>query len=416
MLMKIYRLFSDIFSLLIFFFFLVRLTISKEKIDSILEKFLLRCKKRPVGNLVWINGVSIGEAKTGLIIADQIKRINPGSQILFSTSTITSYNLISKMNKDYILIYSPIDINFVIKKFIKYWKPSSAIFIESEIWPNIFYHLKKNSIKLTLFNARISRKSFFKWDKISFFSKQVFELIDGCFVQDNESINRFAKLGVKKIKKIENLKFLSEELTFDKNKFLSFKNQLKNKRVVTLFSSHENEEEIFLECHNILSKKINNLFFIIIPRHINRVKRITQEFTKKKQSFLLQTKGLIKIKKEKFMIVDTFGELGLFFKLSEVVIVGGSFCNKGGHNPIETRNFGCSLIFGPNMENFKDIRNKILKSKAGFEVKNLNQLIKQLSKILENKKLNIQTHKNFNRLCKVQSEKSKSILSSILKC
>ena len=107
--------------------------------------------------------------------------------------------------------------------------------------------------------------------------------------------------------------------------------------------------------------------------------------------------------------------MGLFFKLSEVAIVGGSFSENGGHNPIETNGFNCSVIFGPNMENFIDIRNSIVDRNAGFEVKNLDGLNKKLFTILKNKKLNIKVQRNFQKLCNTLSKTSRTQLNYLLK-
>ena len=181
---KIYRILSNLLYVPILIFFFLRLLSSKETITSILTKFNLSKEKRPNGELIWINAVSIGEAKTGIIVATEIKKIKPDSIILFTTSTITSFKLLQKMKKFFLVTFTPLDISFVVKGFIEYWKPSSVIFIESEIWPNIFSIIKDNSIKLTLLNARISKKSFKNWKKFNFLSKSIFPLIDNCFVQN----------------------------------------------------------------------------------------------------------------------------------------------------------------------------------------------------------------------------------------
>ena len=172
---------------------------------------------------------------------------------------------------------------------------------------------------------------------------------------------------------------------------------------------------MFAEIYGVLSKRICNLFFIIIPRHTSRIKKITDQFNKDKFLFLLRNERNFKITNEKFLLVDTFGELGIFFKLSEIAIIGGSFSNHGGHNPVETKDFKCSLIFGPNMENFEDIKKDIIKFKAGFEVKNSSQLIRTISRLLKDKKLNRETNRKFKTLCKSQFFKSKSILRSVIK-
>ena len=415
MLLLIYRYLSNLFFIPILFFFFLRFLVSKETVSSILEKFSISRKKRPEGDLIWINGVSVGESKTGIAVAREIKKIKPKSSILISTSTLSAYNLLSKSKNNFVVIFFPLDINFLIKRFLKYWNPSSVIFIESEIWPNIFNILKEKSIKLSILNARISNKSFINWKRINSFSKSVFPLIDQCYTQNNDSLKRFRELGTKNVKRIQNLKYISQGLEVDNVAYKKIFEQLKSKRVVTLFSSHAEEEKMFANIFKVLSKDFSNLFFIIIPRHTSRIKKITDQFNKDKFLFLLRNESNFKISNEEILLVDTFGELGTFFKLSEIAIVGGSFSNHGGHNPIETKDFNCSLIFGPHMENFEDIKDDIIKYKAGFEVKNSSQLVRMISRLLKDKKLNRQTNQKFKTLCKNQFYKSKSILRSVIK-
>ena len=411
----IYRYLSNLFFIPILFFFFLRFLVSKETVSSILEKFSISRKKRPEGDLIWINGVSVGESKTGIAVAREIKKIKPKSSILISTSTLSAYNLLSKSKNNFVVIFFPLDINFLIKRFLKYWNPSSVIFIESEIWPNIFYILKEKSIKLSILNARISKKSFINWKRVSFISKSVFPLIDQCYTQNKDSLKRFKELGAKNVKRIQNLKYISQGLEVDCIIYNKIFKQLKSKRVVTLFSSHAEEEKMFADIFRVLSKDISNLFFIIIPRHTYRIKKITDQLNKDKFLFLLRNENNFKITNENLLLVDTFGELGIFFKLSEIAVVGGSFSNHGGHNPIETKDFNCSLIFGPHMENFEDIKTDIIKFKAGFEVKNSSQLVRMISRLLKDKKLNRETNRKFKTLCKSQFYKSKSILRSVIK-
>ncbi len=411
----IYRFLSNSFFIPIFLFFLLRFLVSKETTLSILQKFTIFNKKRPKGDLIWINGVSVGEVKTGITVAKEIKKIKPKSSILFSTSTLSAYDLLCKSKNNFVVIFFPVDINFIVKRFLKYWNPSAVFFIESEIWPNIFYVLKEKFIKLSILNARISKKSCMNWKRINFFSKSVFPLIGQCLVQNNDSLKRYKELGAKNVKKIQNLKYISQALEVNETAYNKIFNELKSKRIVTLFSSHEGEEKMLAGIYEVLSKKISNLFFIIIPRHTNRIKKITEQFKKEKFSYLLSNQNKFKITNEKILLVNTFGDLGIFFKLSEIAVVGGSFSNNGGHNPIETKDFNCSLIFGPNMENFEDIRSDIIKSKAGFEVKNSSQLVRMISRLLKDKKLNRETNRKFKILCKSQFYKSKSILRSVIK-
>ena len=131
----------------ILIYFLIRLLFSRESKQSIMEKFFFVKSKRPKGKVIWINGVSIGEAKSGLIVAEEILKKQPNTKILFSTSTQTAHQIISNLKKNITLVYTPIDINFVIQKFLDHWRPQQTIFMESEIWPNVINEIKEASIE-----------------------------------------------------------------------------------------------------------------------------------------------------------------------------------------------------------------------------------------------------------------------------
>ena len=405
----LYKTFSNFLSFFIFLFFLIRFFVSKENFQSLRDKFVLYKTTRLTRKLIWINAVSIGEAKTAIIVVREILKKNPGVNILFSTSTISAFQVIKSENLRITLIHTPIDIDFLIKRFLRIWNPSLVIFFESEIWPNVISNVHDKKIKFLICNGRISKKSFKKWKKIFFFSKNIFQKVNFCQAQDYDSYKRFKTLGVKKVEINGNLKFLSEKPKINKQDFIKLKTKLKGKKVITLFSSHEGEEKIFITCAKLLQKKFSNLFFIIIPRHINRSNSINNLIKKNKFNSIFRSDSYNIKKEDTFFIVDTFGELGLFFKLSNLAIVGGSLVKKGGHNPIEAESFNCPLICGPNMQNFSEIAEKMKKEKAGFFLENCNDLEKQISYLLENPKIIKLTIKNFKKLCKF--EKSRSIIT-----
>ena len=412
MIVKFYKYISNLLSPLIFFYFVLRFFFSKENKESLLKKFGLSKIKRPYGKLVWINGVSLGEAKSGITVAEEILKNNSNTSILFTTSTLTAFKEISSLNNNFIITFTPIDIGFIVKRFIKSWRPDLTIFMESEIWPNIITELKKNSISFSILNGRISTKSYFFWKKVSFFSKEIFTKINLCFVQNQESKNYFESLGVRNVKLISNLKFINNSRKINLNEYLSLKKVLSKKLVITLFSSHEDEELVLINCYKNLKKKFSNLFFIIIPRHVHKRKQIMFNLKSHSIDFAVRSKDKNNIKEKPFYIVDTYGELNLFFKLSHAAIVGGSFKKIGGHNPIEISNYDCVLFFGPEMFNFNQIREIILKKKAGFEVTNHEDLEKKIIVTLNNKKLKKQTIINFKNLCKEEALKVKKVLKN----
>ena len=410
MFFKIYSLLLIFFFPLILLFFLIRLFFSKETSQSFLEKFSFSKKSRPIGNLIWINGVSIGEAKSGLTLAKEFLINKPNCNILLSTSTISAYKEIAKQNEKIILIYLPIDFGFLIKRFITHWKPNLTIFMESEIWPNIINELSKNKLRFTIVNGRMSDKSFFWWKTFNFFTKSLFHKVNSCITQDEISKNRFKKLGVKNVEYGSNIKFLSNKLIFKSKSLSLLKNKLKKRTIITFFSVHKNEESVLIDCFQLLNKSFENLLFVIIPRHLENTNGIRKNLENKNISFGIRSLKQNLVNKNKFYIADTFGELGLFFALSKVSIVGGSFSDKGGHNPIETSHFKCAVIFGPNMKNFKEIKDKILQTNSGFQVNNSTQLAEKIILLLRNSSLIKKTVNNFKNLRIKESRKVKILV------
>ena len=329
--------------------------------------------------------------------------------ILLSTSTISAYNEIAKQKEKIILIYLPIDIGFLIKKFIKHWKPDLTIFMESEIWPNIINELDKNKLRFTILNGECLINLFLV-ENFQFFTKHYIHKVSSCTTQDEISRNRFEELGVQKVECGSNIKFLNSKLIFKEKNFF-FKKKLKKRFIITFFSTHKNEEILLIECFKLLNKKFKNLMFIIIPRHLKNTVAIKKNLEKNNFSFGIRSLNQSLNKKHTFYIADTFGELGLFFSLSKVSIVGGSFSNKGGHNPIEASHFNSAVIFGPNMKNFKEIKEKILKTKSGFQVNNSSELAEKIILTLITKKNLLKiTVNNFKKLQIKEARKVKILI------
>ena len=386
---------------------------TKESLISILSKFTLYKNNRPNGNLIWINAVSIGEARSAQSLAREICKKNPDLNILFTTSTLSSYGLINREKKKFYLQYSPVDIDFVVKRFLKLWDPDLVIFFESEIWPNMVYNIHSREKKFIICNARISKNSYLNWKKIPSFYKTIFSKISLCLSQDKKSVIRLKELGVKSVKMSGNIKFLARTISVNKSDLQKFRIKLKGKNTITFFSSHPGEDEMFIRVAKRVKDKVVNCFFTLIPRHQNRKKRICKKLAQDNFIFSLRSEKKDFDTKTNFILVDTFGELGLFFKLSQIAIIGGSFVKKGGHNPIETKGLGCALIFGPNMQNFHHIAEKMIERNAGFKVKNEQELENKILFLLKNRKKITTASRNFDNLCNVEFSKGKDVVKEI---
>ena len=291
-----------------------------------------------------------------LPIIDQYEKNKKIDKILVTTSTLSSSRILEKLKyKKVIHQFFPIDHVFFSKKFINYWKPNLAIFLESEIWPSMFKEIKKNSIPLILLNARITPKSFSRWIKMKYFSQSIFNLIDIAYPQNKETKIFLKKLNVKIINFIGNLKFIERnETQYPKNEKKLF-SKLKKFKTFIAASTHNSEELLAAKTHILLKRKYKNIITIIIPRHIHRVDEIINEMTKLQLNVTTHSSKKGNLKNTDIYIVDTFGESKKFYKIATTVFVGGSIADKGGQNPLEPARFGTKILHGPNIGNFREV-------------------------------------------------------------
>ena len=301
-------------------------------------------------------------------------------QILVTSSTLSSSRVLDKFKfKKTIHQFYPIDHIFLISKFLDYWKPSVAIFIDSEIWPCMFKRLDKCKIPLILLNARITKKTFNRWIKFKNFSESIFNKILIAYPQNLETKFFLNKLKVNKINLIGNLKF--SENSDEKQDTIdhSLKIQLNSKKIWIASSTHVNEEVFCAKAHIELKKKIQNLITIIIPRHVHRVKKIIPELKKLNLNIVSHSSKNINLKDTDIYIVDTFGETKKFHKIGDSVFLGGSIIKRGGQNPLEAARYGSRILHGPNIDNFNDVYRLLRSLKISKEINTSKKLASSIT-------------------------------------
>ncbi len=339
-----------------------RILINKEDKKRFVEKFSLPSEVRRNGKLIWFHGASVGEILSIIPLLKYYENNKSIKQILITSSTLSSSKVLKKYKfKKTIHQFYPIDQIFFTNNFLNYWKPSLAIFIDSEIWPCMFKGIYKKKIPLVLLNARITKKSFQNWSKIKNFAESIFNKITVAYPQNIETKNFLKKFNLKKIKEIGNLKFAEN----NEENLISLSNNLKKelrlKKVWVASSTHIKEEVFCARTHLELKKRVKNLITIIIPRHIHRVNEIVSEFKNLNLKSSSHSSKIRSLKNIDIYIVDTFGETKKFHKIGSSVFFGGSIINRGGQNPLEAARFGAKILHGPNIDNFKDVY-KLLKS------------------------------------------------------
>ena len=334
--------------------------------------------------LIWFHAASIGEIRSILPV---IEKLNKNSSINFLVTTVTlssseflRYEL--KKYKNVIHRFFPLDVNFIIKKFLDSWKPDIVMFVDSEIWPNLILEIKNRNIPLAIINARITSKTYNKWKIFPSFAKNIFNNFNLCLTSNHETSKFLRKLGAKNIIYTGNIKIIkSSKFT---NTVIKHKKQLIKKKYWCALSTHKNEENFCLDAHKILKKKLKDIVTVIAPRHIDRVyeiEKICQNFNLSSQ---IINRGEKILSTREILIINSFGTISNYLKDSKSVFIGKSLFKKfrfeGGQSPIDAARSGCKIYHGKYIYNFKEIYQLLLKNKISRQVSSSSQLASYLLK------------------------------------
>ena len=364
----------------------LRILKKKESPIRFREKLGVTNAQRHDGYLIWFHCASIGELKSIFPIIDHYVKKN---RILVTTSTLSSSEIFDKKyfnNRNIIHQFAPIDSPQIVKRFFLKWRPNIIFFTDSELWPNQIFYAKNNNIPIILLNGRISKKSFSRWKLFKITMREILKSFKLILCNSNQSSDYLNYFKTNNIETIGNLKFIISENLASKNE----DNINIQKRIIFIaLSTHDTEEEFCIKAHISLKLKYPNLITLIIPRHINRISKIEGVIKKLKLNSLTQDSlSDIKVNTD-ILIVNAYGNIQRFLKLSKFTFIGGSLINHGGQNPIEVA-YNNSLIFhGPHIHNFNEIYNFLNKENVSFEVKSVKELIDHLEK-------NINAHQSNN--------------------
>ena len=375
-----YRIIINLLIILSPIIILIRLIKRKESFTRFKEKFVFSSRVKIKGKLIWFHGASVGELQSIIPLLEKLEKKKNIKQILVTSNTLSSSKIMESIkSKKIIHQFFPVDTNFFSQKFLDYWKPSLALFVDSEIWPNMAINLHRKKISFGLLNARISKKTFKKWKMLPGFSKKIFSKFSLCLSSNYESKIYLKRLGAKNVKLLGNLKFSqseNEKLKFD-HKLKKF---MKTKKVWCASSTHKSEEKFCALVHKEVKKKYNNLLTIIIPRHIERVEKIENELKNLNLKIHLHEPKTKINKDTDIYIVNSYGQTKSFYNNCKNIFLGGSIIEHGGQNPLEATRYGCNIFHGPNTFNFKEIYDFLKKKKISKKVRNKKDIVILLNK------------------------------------
>lgn len=354
-----------------------RLLMGKEDPERLEERLGISLAERPTGNLIWFHAASVGESLSLMELIKRISSSQPDYNFLITTGTITSAKLIlSRLPSNAVHQYIPVDTPKAVEKFLDRWRPSLAIWTESEFWPNLISFTSARDIPMILINARISEKSYRRWRFFKKSLKNLIEKFNYSLIQDEKTVKYFSKIGISSnnFELTGTLKEGSAALPYSETEQVEISKQILNRPVWLAASTHEGEEKLIAAAHRHASKASQGLLLIIVPRHPERGLEIASILTKENFKICLRSKKDKISSDTQIYIADTLGELGLWYRIAPVSFVGGSFVPIGGHNPFEPAALGSAILHGPYVENFKEIYNRLNVAGAAVKIEEASEL------------------------------------------
>lgn len=389
-----------------------RLRRGKEEEGRLPERRGEASRARGEAPLVWCHAASVGESLSLLSIVQKISELYPAFQILVTTGTVTSARLMrQRLPANALHQYMPLDHPAWVEKFLNHWRPGLVIWSESELWPNMLLGVKKRSIHGALLNARMSEKSFRRWSLAKGTAGEVLSVFNLCLAQNSAEAGRLSALGARDVRIAVPLKYAADPLPHDAEKLLALKKKCGTRKTILWASTHPGEEDIALDTHRKLVAFFPGFLTIIVPRHPERGTDI--ELLAQKRSLATTRRGNGGEIKEKtdIYIADTLGELGIFYRLCKNVVMGGSFADIGGHNPIEPARLGCLIFFGPSSHNFSSILEDF--RAAGAVVEIADNLTEKLKDALEQPERYAQVAENARRLAEEKAKAADSLIDTL---
>ncbi len=388
----LYRILTILIYPLLFIFLYYRKIIKKEDPIKFKEKILPSCfkvERKAKSKLIWFHAASIGEFKSIIPIIKKLLFDKKNLEILVTTTTLSSGNLAKIEFKKYDNVchrFFPFDLNFLIKKFLKLWKPNYIFLVDSEIWPNLILTAKKKKIPIAIINARLTAKTFNKWMMFPNTAKRVFNSFDLCLASNNETKNYLKKLNAKNIHFNGNIKLINN---VDESKIKNLNEKfLVLRRFWVAASIHQGEDLFCLKTHLRIRKRYKDIITIIIPRHIDKTKDINDLSKKLNLKTQLLNNGDKILENKEIIIVNSFGVLQNYFKYAKSVFIGKSMLkkleNEGGQNPIDAAKLKCNIYHGPYVYNFKEIYEMLKKINIAKKVKTYEDLSNNLVRDLKN--------------------------------
>ena len=340
-------------------------------------------RDRPAGRLIWIHGASVGEMISVLPLAERLLHEDAGLHILLTSGTVTSARIVAdRLPSRAIHQYVPVDIPACVARFLGHWRPDLALWVESELWPNLIHQTRARGIPMALINARMSESSFRRWRRLPFLIRPLLQAFEFCIAQSAPDGGRLATLGAQFVSFHGNLKAASPPLATDPRELHVLKTDIAQRPVWLAASTHPGEEAMVAGVHKQLASRFPGLLTILVPRHAVRGDEIAGELRSQGLNVARRTLKQPIGGETDIYLGDSMGEMGLYFRLARIVFIGGSLVAHGGQNPLEAARLNSALLFGPHMFNFTEQTTALAQAGGGQMVADDEALADQVALLL----------------------------------
>ncbi|HEY0300026.1 MAG TPA: 3-deoxy-D-manno-octulosonic acid transferase, partial [Rhizomicrobium sp.] len=333
---------------------------------------------RPRGPLVWLHGASVGELSSALPLIERIAQRNVN--VLVTTGTVTSSELAEqRLPQGVVHQFIPLEAPRFMRRFLNHWRPDLALFVESDLWPNMMIETSQRGVPMILINGRLSDNSFQRWRRLPKTIANLLQRFDLCLAGSPDDAARLTELGAPRVLTSGNLKLDVPPPPADPQKFADLEAAIGGRPVIAATSTHVGEDALIVEAHRRLRPNFPGLLTVIAPRHPERGAAVAEIAQAAGLTPDLRSRGALPAQDIDIYIADTMGELGLLYRLAPVVFVGGSLVRHGGQNPIEPAKLGAAILHGPYVWNFADIYQALDRAQGAAEVADADRLTAALA-------------------------------------
>ncbi len=363
-----------------------RARLGREDAARIGERLGKPSESRPEGCLVWFHAASVGEATAILPIVEALVASSPPLSVLVTTVTRTAAAILEeRLPAGALHQYVPIDTPVAVRRFLSHWRPNLAIWLESELWPTLLTETRGTGVPTVLLNGRMSQKSFRRWSVVPKAAAALLGDFSLCLAADRHEARRLALLGAH-AKSVGNLKDAAEPLPVRSKNLQALQVAIGSRPAWIAASTHAVEEKSIAAVHLRLAARHSRLLTIIAPRHPERASHLVQELEMMGLRVACRTVRGYPSDDLDILLVDTLGELGLFFRAAPIAFVGGSLVPHGGHNLLEPARLGCAVLHGPYMQNFLEQAEAFAAEKAALMVETAADLAIEVDRLLDDRR------------------------------